>query len=53
MAEKKKGIWDAAVGLFVMRDADGRVVENDAETPEPANKPTGDAVVDDLLSRYG
>lgn len=53
MAEKKKGIWDAAVGLFVMRDADGRVVENDAAPPEPTNKQTGDAVVDDLLSRYG
>lgn len=45
MADKKKGIGDALLGLFVVRE--GETLE-----PESAAPATGDPAVDDLIARY-
>lgn len=58
MADKKKGIGDALIGLFVVRD--GSEAEAEA-VPEPIGAPataakgavsTGDPAADDLIARY-
>lgn len=54
MAEKKKGIGDALIGLFVVREEDEAKGESEAASPAPAGvaRTGDDAVVDDLIARY-
>jgi hypothetical protein len=64
LPEKKKGIGDALIGLFVVRDGESGE-QGEAESPPPADeaappqatasaakKTTGDPTVDDLIARY-
>lgn len=58
MADKKKGIGDALIGLFVVRDgseAEGEIPIEPNATPATAAKgavSTGDPAADDLIARY-
>jgi hypothetical protein len=58
VAEKKKGIGDALIGLFVMRDEESAASPPSEAEDKPAAdaaatpSPTGDPAVDDLIARY-
>lgn len=52
MAEKKKGIGDALLGLFVVREEDPRDAEPAPDASAGPSALTGDPAVDDLIARY-
>lgn len=54
MAEqKKKGLGNTLLGLFVVREDEGQEEGAGAEPPRSAPAAgTGDATVDDLIARY-
>lgn len=50
MAEKKKGLGDALIGLFVVREGENEAEADPQGTPKPVT--TGDAAADELIAKY-